>query len=121
MGLGLRRGEPLAPETVRAAVGRVGGRVAAVPEAEAARACQPDRTPAANSRIVSSMSNRGPLPISGNRRSRLRSTSADIPSSTSNSRFAPESATASAASRVNPPTKTASRRKKACSSGERRL
>lgn len=42
--LGLLRGEPLAPETVRAIVGRVGSRVAATQEAEAARACLPDRT-----------------------------------------------------------------------------
>jgi hypothetical protein len=45
MVLGLLRGEPLAPETVRAVVGRVGGRIAAAQEAEAARACRPDRTP----------------------------------------------------------------------------
>jgi hypothetical protein len=40
--LGMLRGEPLAPETVRAVAGRVGGRIAAAHEAEAARACAPD-------------------------------------------------------------------------------
>jgi uncharacterized protein UPF0236 len=43
--LGLLRGEPIAPETVRAVAGRVGARIAAAQEAEAAAACQPDRTP----------------------------------------------------------------------------
>jgi hypothetical protein len=43
--LGLLRGEPLAPETVRAVVRRVGRRIAAAQEAAAATACQPDRTP----------------------------------------------------------------------------
>jgi hypothetical protein len=43
--LGMVRGEPIAPETVRAVVGQVGGRIAAAQEAEAAKACQPDRTP----------------------------------------------------------------------------
>jgi uncharacterized protein UPF0236 len=42
--LGMLRGEPLAPETVRAIVAGVGGRIAAAQEAEAANACQPDRT-----------------------------------------------------------------------------
>lgn len=43
--LGLVRGEPIAPETVRAIAGRVGGRIAAEHEAEAAEACRPDRRP----------------------------------------------------------------------------
>jgi hypothetical protein len=43
--LGLLRGEPLAPETVRAVAGRGGGRIAVAQEAAAAKACQPDRTP----------------------------------------------------------------------------
>ena len=42
----LRGGEPLAPETVRAVVSRVGARVAAAQEAAAARACRPGRGPA---------------------------------------------------------------------------
>jgi hypothetical protein len=41
--LGLLRGEPIAPETVRAIVGRVGERLAAAQEAEAARACRAGR------------------------------------------------------------------------------
>jgi len=45
MVLGMLRGEPIAPETVRAIVGRGGGRIAAEHAAEAAKACQPDRTP----------------------------------------------------------------------------
>jgi hypothetical protein len=41
--LGLLRGEPIAPETVRAVVGRVGARRAAAQAAEAARACRASR------------------------------------------------------------------------------
>lgn len=41
--LGLLRGEPIAPETVRAVTGRVGARRAAAQEAEAARACRAGR------------------------------------------------------------------------------
>jgi hypothetical protein len=41
--LGRLRGEPIAPETVRAVVGRVGGRTAAAQQAEAERACRASR------------------------------------------------------------------------------
>jgi hypothetical protein len=42
--LGLLRGEPIAPETVRAVVARVGGRIAATQETEAVRTSHPDHT-----------------------------------------------------------------------------
>ena len=72
-----------------------------------------------NSRTVSSIRKRGSPSAPSSWRSRLLSTSEAMPAKTS--RCPSPDATASAASMVHPPGKTARRRKSVCSSGVRKI
>ena len=94
-----------APESTRRA-----RRVPRFPLRDVAASCS-----SPNSRIVSSMVKRGSSASSSLWRSRLFCTRLSIPSSRSMATPEPASATASAPAKVQPPAKTASRAKSACS------